>query len=118
MTDPNRKYALIMEHEEQFAHALAVHVLDKPRLSIWMILIPIIFVFYFYQVQKFKTGRTTFVEHYLVSRKSALQEAMTAVKTGRFLSPRRLTRRSRRIWFIGFLGPGWHYNGRSRPAVP
>lgn len=72
-----------MEHEEQFAHTLAVHVLDKPKLSLWMILIPIIFVFYFYQLQKFTAGRKTFVEHYLISRKRSLDEAFEAVTSGK-----------------------------------
>lgn len=81
MADFDRKYAIIMEHEKEFAHMLASRVLDRPQLSLWMILIPIIFVFYFFQLQKFSTGRSSFAGHYLVSRKRALDEALRAVKS-------------------------------------
>ena len=83
MAEINEKHTLILEHERQFANILASHVLDKPELSIWMIIIPIIFVFYFYKFQKFIDGRKTFAEHYLVSRKRALDEAVEVVSTGR-----------------------------------
>jgi hypothetical protein len=83
MSEIVQKKNLIIQHEELFANTLALKVLEKPKLSVWMILIPIIFVFYFYQYQKFLTGRKMFAEHYLVSRKRALDEAVKVVQTGR-----------------------------------
>jgi cell division protein ZapA (FtsZ GTPase activity inhibitor) len=73
------KKANILEYENQFADTLAVQVLDKPKLSLWMVLIPFIFIFYMYDLQKFKAGRKTFAEHYLVSRIRALDEAAEVV---------------------------------------
>lgn len=72
-----------MENEERFTDSLALQVLDKPKLSVWMILIPVIFVYYFFQYQKFVTGRKTFREHYLVSIKRALDEAFESVSQKR-----------------------------------
>lgn len=77
----SRKHALILKHEEDFARSLAIQVLDKPKLSVWMILIPIIFVHYIYQIQRYNAGRKAFAEHYLVSRKRALDHAKAAIET-------------------------------------
>jgi hypothetical protein len=79
----NDKSSLIQEHEELFARALSLKVINKPKLSIWMILIPVIFVHYFYQFQKFTAGRKMFVENYLISRKHALDEAVAVADTGK-----------------------------------
>ncbi len=76
----NAKIDLIIKHEEKIAKILATAVLDKPKISIWMILIPVIFVYYIYQHQKFVDGRKTFVEKYVIVKKLALDEALAAVK--------------------------------------
>jgi len=83
MQNTKEKSALIAAYEENFAEALARHVIDKPNLSIWMILIPIFFVFYFFQLNRYRDGRRMFAEHYLVSKKRALHEAVEVVDTGR-----------------------------------
>ncbi|UCG78589.1 MAG: NF038143 family protein [Nitrospirota bacterium] len=77
------KKEMIREQEEIFASTLSLRVLEKPKLSIWMILIPIIFVYYFFQYSKFSDARRQFIEHYLQSRKLALKEAARAVTEGR-----------------------------------
>lgn len=73
------KKDMILEHERLFAHTLGLRVLNKPKLSIWMILIPIIFVYYFYQYQRFTESRKQFSENYLKSRERALNEAFKSV---------------------------------------
>jgi hypothetical protein len=83
MTSFSEKHVIILENEKRFADALAVLVLDKPKLSVWMILIPIIFVYYFYRLQKFSNGRTAFAENYMISRKRALNEALAVIQTGK-----------------------------------
>ena len=45
MLTPQEKHPLILQEERSFAAALAAQVIDKPRMSIWMILIPIIWSF-------------------------------------------------------------------------
>ncbi len=76
------KRRLILEHETWFAKTLAQRVIKGPKLSIWMILIPIIFIFYFFQLQKVADGRKEFVENYLKSRVRALDAAVTELRTG------------------------------------
>ena len=83
MSKAIEKSVLILEHEKKLADILALQVLDRPQLSVWMILIPIIFVYYFYQYQKFTNDRKMFAEHYLISRKHALDEAVEVINTGR-----------------------------------
>lgn len=79
MSTAEQKHQIVLEHEEGFADRLALQVLDKPKLSVWMILIPIIFVHYFYRIQKFNSGRNAFAQNYMVLRKRALAEALAAV---------------------------------------
>jgi len=81
MSTVDQKHQTILEHEERFADLLALRVLEKPKLNVWMILIPIIFVHYFYRMQKFNSGRTAFAEKYMIVRKQALDEAREVVRT-------------------------------------
>lgn len=82
MASLQEKGALILEHEKKFADTLASQVLEKPRLSVWMILIPIFFVYFFYRYQRYIEGRKAFSEHYLVSRRRALNEAIESTRLG------------------------------------
>ncbi len=77
------KSAIIWAGEEKIAHALAAAVLDRPKISIWMILIPIIIVFHMFRFQKYVDGRKKFAEHYLISRKRALQANVRSLESGR-----------------------------------
>lgn len=77
------KSALIWAGEEKIAAALAAAVLDRPKISIWMILIPIIIVFHMFRFQKYVDGRKKFAEHYLISRKRALKANVRSLESGR-----------------------------------
>lgn len=81
MSTVDQKHQIILEHEKRFADLLALRVLEKPKLSVWMILIPIIFVHYFHRIQKFNTGRNAFAENYMIVRKRALDEALDVIRT-------------------------------------
>ena len=81
MSTVDQKHQIILEHEKRFADLLALRVLDKPKLSVWMILIPIIFIHYFYRIQKFNSGRNAFAENYIILRKRALDEALVVIRT-------------------------------------
>jgi hypothetical protein len=76
------KSQLILEHEKRFIRALALKVLDKPLLQIWMIFIPIIFVYYFFEWQKYKKCNTSFNEQYICNFKYALDKAAVLVQDG------------------------------------
>jgi hypothetical protein len=73
------KAKMIMDHEEWFADSLAIKIVERPTLSVWMILIPIVFLYYFYRFKKFAEGRKEFVKNYMISRKQALSKAMERV---------------------------------------
>jgi hypothetical protein len=82
MVSIQEKSAIIWASEEKFANALAAVVLDKPKISIWMILIPIIIVYHMFRYQKYVDGRNKFSEHYLLSRKRALEAGVRALESG------------------------------------
>ena len=75
--DEKKKY--IIEYERRFAAQLGRAIMQKPKLSSWMVLIPFIFIFYFQDLSKYKNGRKEFSENYLLSRKRALEEAEAAM---------------------------------------
>jgi len=73
---------LIERHEEQFAWDLAARVFEKPKLSVWMILIPIILVFHMYRHQRYVDGRRAFTANYLVTRRRMLDQALSMLRDG------------------------------------
>jgi hypothetical protein len=75
-----QKRDLILADERQFAAQVSARVIDKPRLDVWMILIPVFFVFYFWQLKRYAKGRKTFAEKFLITRKRALDEALRSVE--------------------------------------
>lgn len=88
------KKSLILDHETQFAVKLALQVIEKPKLSVWMILVPIIFIYYFYRLQRFSTGKKTFSEHYLIAINRAINEAEKVVVEGKTPDPAALAGQS------------------------
>lgn len=85
MTMPKHieKKALILEYEERFAFDLAREVLETPKMSYWMILIPIFLVYHVFRVRKVVEGRKGFVRNYLITRKQALEESCILVEKER-----------------------------------
>lgn len=75
------KRELILAEEKRFAGQVATGVIDKPKLAVWMILIPVFFVFYFWQLKRYSDGRKTFAENFLITRQRALDEALHAAQT-------------------------------------
>ena len=69
---------LILAHERRFAGYVAGEVVDKPVLAMWMILIPVFFVFYFYQLKRYKSGLKDFSENFLLTRKRTLDAVWEA----------------------------------------
>ena len=83
MSDLAHKNELILKHEQSFADAVAVSVLDKPKVSMWMILLPILLLHFVYRQQRFSAGRKKFAEEFMVTRSRALDAARQAVATGK-----------------------------------
>lgn len=68
----------IVAHEESIARQLVGQVIDRPVPSVWMIFIPIFFVFYIWKIKQYAKGVKDFVENYLLSRRQALDAAFEA----------------------------------------
>ncbi len=79
----DEKRALIFEYEKSRARELARRVIDKPVPPVWMILIPVFFVFYAWKVKEYSSGLKDFADHYLISRNKALGMAYEAEESGR-----------------------------------
>lgn len=89
-----RNRDLIHEHETAFARALSRVVVEKPKLSIWMILIPVIMVYHFMRLDRYRQGRREFTENYMISRDRALNAAEEAVSSAVEPDPVRLAEQS------------------------
>ncbi|HIJ57310.1 MAG TPA: hypothetical protein HPQ03_14480 [Deltaproteobacteria bacterium] len=94
MSDLLEKKRIILDHEARFAVILALKVIEKPKLNVWMILVPIIFVYYFYQLQRFSTGKKTFSEHYMIAINRAVNEAAAVIAEGKTPDPAALAGQS------------------------
>ena len=76
------KRDLILASERQLAAGVASEVVDKPVLAAWMILIPIFFVFYYFQFKRYKNGLREFKRNFLVTRSRALDASYDAIAHG------------------------------------
>jgi len=79
----DQKKQQILDHESQLARQLALQVLEKHKPPIWMIFVPIFFVFFVQKMNQYKSGLTEFVDNYIKSRRLALEEALEAEETER-----------------------------------
>ncbi|RPJ14087.1 MAG: hypothetical protein EHM30_10740 [Desulfobacteraceae bacterium] len=51
---------------------------EKPKVSIWMIFIPILFLYFIFRMQKFKNDRIKFDEEFMRARRKAMDVALGA----------------------------------------
>ena len=78
-----RNRDLILAEERRFAALVSAKVIEKPKLAVWMILIPVFFVFYFWQLTRYSDGRKKFAVKFLTTRKRALEQAFQSVVSGK-----------------------------------
>jgi len=76
------KYDAILAREQQFALTVARKVVDKPELSVWMFLIPIVFIYYIHRYQKFQAGVKLFSKEFVFTKKAALDAAFQITRNG------------------------------------
>jgi len=76
------KYDIILAHERQFAYRLAKDVVKKPEVSVWMILLPVLFVHHMMKMTQYKTGIHTFASNILGTKTKALDKALQDIETG------------------------------------
>jgi hypothetical protein len=79
----SEKKALILEYEERFAFDLSREVLETPKMSFWMIFIPIFLLYHVYRVRRVVEGRKGFAKNYLITRKRALEASFSLVEKDR-----------------------------------
>ena len=77
------KKGLILEYEERFAYELGLAIIPKHELSVWMILIPFIFLFHIYRHKKNVDGRREFAANYMIPRRRAADETVEAILQNR-----------------------------------
>ena len=77
------KKKLIINYEEIQAQWLASKVIFKPPLVIWYIIIPVIFIHYFYRLQVYSQNRKEFVTHYMRARRRTIEEVAEALEQDR-----------------------------------
>ena len=73
------KYKSILSRERSLAKAVASAVIDTPSISVWEIMIPILFLFNFL---RFKRARETFSLNFLFTKRLALDAALEMVGKG------------------------------------
>ncbi len=94
LPDLEEKRGWIIAQERRLAGFVARQVIEKPELSIWMILIPIIFIHFFYRLNKVADGRKEFVGNFMITRQRALEAALEGLTTGQTPDPDALCRMS------------------------
>lgn len=73
---------LILDQETRLAKRLARLVLERPTPPIWMIFIPIFFVFHAWRIRQYGASLKTFADNHLLSRRRALEAAASALASG------------------------------------
>jgi hypothetical protein len=82
MKELSDKKEIILHREMAFANAVGASVLDKPKVSIWMVLIPILLLHFIYRMQSYKGKRLKFSEEFMITRRRALDIAHNTALTG------------------------------------
>jgi len=78
----NRRKELILGSERAFANQVGAAVFEKPKVSYWMVLIPILFLYFIYRMQKYKHGRMRFNDEFMITRGRVMDAAVDALEGG------------------------------------
>lgn len=78
--DLEKRKELILDHETKIAWELALSVIEKPKLSVWMILIPILFAFYFWKLKEYEQSLKSFSQNSLIPWDRVLDVVFVAEK--------------------------------------
>jgi hypothetical protein len=76
------KKEIILHRETAFADAIGASVLDKPKVSYWMVFIPILFLYFIYRMRCYKSDRIKFRDEFMITRRRAMNVAYNAAATG------------------------------------
>ena len=78
--DLTQKKEIILSHELAFANKIGAVLFEKPKVSYWMMFIPILFLYFVYRMQKFKSDRIKFDEEFMTARRQAMDNAFCAAE--------------------------------------
>lgn len=73
--DLTEKKDIILKHELIFANEIGAAVFEKPKVSVWMIFIPILFLYFIFRMQKFRKDRRKFSTEFMAARREAMDLA-------------------------------------------
>ena len=76
------RYELVLSRETGLAQAVADQVVDKPLISAWMILIPIVFVQYLISSRELRAVARAFVREFMLTKRLALEAAREMAESG------------------------------------
>jgi hypothetical protein len=76
------RHDMIWYREQVLAYELARTMIHKPKVGVWMILLPLLFVFFLQDIKKYKSSIRTFVDGFLKNKKIALDLTFNAVSAG------------------------------------
>jgi hypothetical protein len=85
MKDLDKKKEFILARELAFANAVGAAVFEKPRVSFWMVLVPLLFLYFIHRMQKYKSGRMKFDEDFMVTRRRALELAIETLESDHWI---------------------------------
>lgn len=77
------KKAMILDYELRFANELGLAVMPKPKVKLWMMLIPMYFVFHMFRNKKYLQGRRVFSANFMTSRRWVADETAEALGQNR-----------------------------------
>lgn len=86
MISLDAKHELIRRQEEILAFDMAKQVIEKPKASIWIIFMPIFFVFQAQKIQKYKKSVREFAKGFMHTKLLALDAALDEARTGKLSS--------------------------------
>lgn len=69
------KNKVVLSHEQQVARTVADQMVQKPEISVWMFLFPVILIPFFQQYQTYREAIRVFCNGYLFTKKMALDVA-------------------------------------------
>lgn len=71
---------MIWHREQILAYELAKALIPKPKVSVWMVMLPFLFLFFMQDLKKYKAGIRNFADGFLKNKKIALDLAFNAVR--------------------------------------
>jgi hypothetical protein len=75
-----KRRALIWHQERILAYDLAKVLIHKPKVTVWMIMLPLLFLFFIQDLKKYKAAIGNFTDGFLKNKKIALDLALKSVR--------------------------------------